>query len=371
MPIIQELDNLRLYKCTTRGYQLRWTSRTGDKIRHQVPADLQSKDKALQYAIDKSALVKHGLMEKSKKCKPLKDHVSQYYALLDKQVLNYQHNGKHGDKIRPARRECVKSHIKLHILPHLGDVPIDLIEPVDIFRLQEILRQKMLPQTVNPIIGTLSRMMKFFIVERLIRSNPCRDIDPLKKVDTEPRYTPYKHEVEKVLNHLDGWKKTMVMLAAGTGLRISEILALEWGNIKGDTISVEASAVKTNIGSPKTKHSRRKVRVDSRLKVRLQEMRLQSTSSFLFLNRNGRLFSSVDVLNRVLYPAIKKADVPQFGFHGLRRFYENELEAQGVMKDHIQRLMGHEIGSKVTDKHYRVVRQEEVLLDDYVIEVGV
>ena len=32
--------------------------------------------------------------------------------------------------------------------------------------------------------------------------------------------------------------------------------------------------------------------------------------------------------------------------------------------------MGHEIGSKVTDKHYRVVRQEDVLRDDYVIEVG-
>jgi integrase len=203
-------------------------------------------------------------------------------------------------------------------------------------------------------------MMKFFIKKGYIRSNPCRDIDPLKKVDTEPRYTPYKHEVEKVLNHLDGWKKTMVMLAAGSGLRISEILALEWDNIKGDTISVEASAVKTKIGTPKTKHSRRKVRVDKRLKLRLQEMRLQSTSSFLFLNSNGRLFSSVDVLNRVLYPAIAKADVPKFGFHGLRRFYENELEAQGVMKDHIQRLMGHEIGSKVTDKHYRVVRQERI-----------
>ena len=83
MPIITRLENLNLYKCTTRGYQLRWTSKDGDKIRHQVPADLQSKEKALQYAIDKSALVKHGLMKKNKKCKPLKEHLGQktYYMI--------------------------------------------------------------------------------------------------------------------------------------------------------------------------------------------------------------------------------------------------------------------------------------------------
>ena len=371
MPIITKLDNLTLYKCTTRGYQLRWTSKAGKKIRQQVPADLQSETQALRYAIEHDPLVKHGLLERDSKCKPLREHVTEYHAYLDKLVLNYQMNHKYDDKIRPARRERVKAEIRLHILPYLGDVPIDRIEPVDVGILRDKLKRRMKPQTINPVIGTLKRMMSFFIISGYIRFNPCSDIKALQKAKKEPRYTPYKHEVEKVLNHLDGWKKTMVMLAAGTGLRISEILALEWGNIQGDTISVEASAVKGNIGTPKNEYSQRKVRVDKRLKLRLQEMRLQSTSSFLFLNRNGRLFSSTDALNRVLYPSIKKADVPKFGFHGLRRFYENELESQQVMKDHIQKLMGHQIGSTVTDEHYRVVRQEEVLLDDYVIELGV
>ena len=228
MPIIHELESLNLYQCTTRGFQLRWTSKTGRKIRHQVPADLQTEVQAFRYARELDPLVKHGLLDRDNTCKSLKEHATEYYALLDEQVLNYKLGDKYADKIRPARRDCVVSHIKLHILPTLGDLPINMIEPVEIANLQDDLRQKMLPQTVNPIIGTLSRMMKFFIKKGYIRSNPCRDIDPLKKVDTEPRYTPYKHEVERVLNHLGGWKKTMVMLAAGSGLRISEILALEW-----------------------------------------------------------------------------------------------------------------------------------------------
>jgi hypothetical protein len=33
-------------------------------------------------------------------------------------------------------------------------------------------------------------------------------------------------------------------------------------------------------------------------------------------------------------------------------------------------LAGHVIGSEVTDKHYREVKQDDVLLDDYVVEVG-
>lgn len=368
MPTILKLSNLRLYQSSDRGFQLVWKDKkTNNLVRRQVPPDIIDPQ---AYAIKMNPLVGRGLLDIDKRNFTLARLAPEYYALLDEQVHNFQQGHKYADKIRPARRDCVRSHIRLHILPALGEQPIDRIEPIDIANLQDDLRQIMLPQTVNPVIGTLSRMMKFFVRRGYIDSNPCRDIDPLRAVKSDPRYTPSKEEVERVIAQCSGWKKTMVMLAASTGMRISEILALEWGNISGDTISIEAGVVKGNIGAPKTRESRRKLRVDARLKVRLSEMRLQSTGAFLFTNKNDRLFSSVDVLRRVLYPAVAKAGVQKFGFHGLRRFYENELEAQGVRKDHIQRLMGHEIGSKVTDKHYRVVRQEDVLRDDYVIEVG-
>ena len=101
MPIITRLENLNLYKCTTRGYQLRWKNKTGHKIRRQVPSEF-SEAQAIRYAIEQDPLVKHGLLDRDNSCKPLKDHAVEYYALLDEQVLNYKLGDKYADKIRPA-----------------------------------------------------------------------------------------------------------------------------------------------------------------------------------------------------------------------------------------------------------------------------
>ena len=126
---------------------------------------------------------------------------------------------------------------------------------------------------------------------------------------------------------------------------------------------MEKSVVFGHVGKPKNKTSKRKVRIDSKLKLRLNTMRLASTGDFLFTNSNNNLYTGTDATRQVLDKAIKKAGVQSFGWHGLRRFYENELEDQGMR-------MGHQIGSQVTDRHYRVVREEAVLTDDYVLSIG-
>lgn len=51
-------------------------------------------------------------------------------------------------------------------------------------------------------------------------------------------------------------------------------------------------------------------------------------------------------------PACIKAGVTPFGFHGLRRLVINTVLDHNVIKDHVQKLVGHSIGSRVTDRHY-------------------
>ena len=152
------------------------------------------------------------------------------------------------------------------------------------------------------------------------------------------------------------------------------MLALTWGDVQRGVVSVKSSAVDKEVLPTKTEESARSVRLSDRLKADLAELRLGrgvcQEDDFLFTNGNGRLYTSADALKLVLYPAQDKAGVQRFGWHGLRRFYINHLLDQNVMKDHVQKLVGHVIGSEVTDKHYRKVEQDAVLLDDYVVQIG-
>ena len=368
IPTAEPLKFCSLYWNEQRTqHELRWKDDTGKRKTLKVP----NNQDAEAFAFANDELIGAGFVNVSKKTQLLfKDFLPSYYAWLDRQVHNYQTGNKYGDKIKPARRKCVRSYIQNHILPELGEVPINQVSVGRVKRLQRELSQKMLPQTVNSVIGTLNQIMTMAIEEEVIEVNPVPSIKRLQAAPPEPRYTPVKEEVELILDHCEGWHKTLIMLAAGTGMRISEILALEWSCLRGNVISVKASAVKGYVGACKTADSVRRLQIDSRLKARLAELKLQSTGEFIFSTKDNKVLDGIDMLRQVLYPAIKRAGVPKFGFHGLRRFYCNELERQGVPKDFIQTKMGHAIGSATTGKHYRALRDEDHLKDDWIIEVG-
>jgi len=97
-------------------------------------------------------------------------------------------------------------------------------------------------------------------------------------------------------------------------------------------------------------------------------LRLKNGGDAVFRNGWNNLCQPTSAARKVLQPAQQKAGVQTFGWHGLRRWYRNHQEAQGVPLAHIQKLMGHAIGSAVTDRHYTVVRQDEVM--GYSVRVG-
>jgi len=110
------------------------------------------------------------------------------------------------------------------------------------------------------------------------------------------------------------------------------------------------------------------LKISAQTAIMLKELRVKSINRFVFANEKGRLLTSSDALNQALHPACKLAGVELFGWHGLRRLVINTLLDNNVMRDHVQKIVGHTIGSKVTDKHYREIDDEAVLRDDYVLK---
>ena len=350
-----------------RGYQIRFINPDGKDTKRKVPAG----ENEHVYAVQQNELFAQGDYGGKSNGITLDQAVVKYYSQLDEMVYREKTNAKYGNTMRPHRRNLIKGILRNHILPTLGSQSLQNIKPYQIKSLQTDLSKKMAPQVVNSYLAVLGSVFTMCYEKGWMETNPVSLIKRLQVKGFKKTHTPSKHEVEAVISAShDDWRRTMLMLAANTGMRTCEILALTWSAISGDIIKVERSAVLGNVGKPKNKTSKRKIRIDNKLKLRLNKMRLASTGDFLFTNSNGNLYSGTDVTRQVLDPAIKKAGVESFGWHGLRRFYENELEDQGMRKDHIQKLMGHQIGSQVTDRHYRVVREEAVLTDDYVLSIG-
>lgn len=369
------MENLRLIDDPARGMLVRFVDPTsGKEVKRKVPPGRDPID----YAKSQHELLGLGYSPVKQSGMKLSENIEKYYAELDRHVKNHVEGKNTADnKIRPKRRNIVKSHVKLHILPDLGEMRIDEIKAVHANRLQHKLKENLKGQSIKPVIQTLARMMRFFYHAGLIAHIPFHqeDIERLQNQVTNEARIPSKDEVEAVLCSFDKlWMEVMVRLAAETGMRISEITALTWGDLSRGVIAVERSSVDAQIDKTKSRAGMRQIPLGQKLVAQLAELKLgnsqASDADFLFTNRNGRLFGSSDALRSVLRPALSRAGVEKFGWRGLRRFYINELLDQNIMLNHVQKLVGHELGSNVTEKHYRRVKQQDVLKDEYVVSLG-
>ena len=359
---------LKLYLRERRGeqaYIIRYLDkRTNTEKMRQVPngsepfAWAQKQDIKLKY---------NGTLD-NEKSTLLVDLITLYKEEMDERVENFKNESKYGRRLRPKRRTTILVHINKHILPYFGNMDVEDITTQNVMKFQRNLEKHMSPQYANTIVGTLRRIFKFFRQESLVQHNPCVELEPLETRGSKERYTPTEEEVVAILNVTKlHWKKVMIKLAAANGMRISEILALRWDAIDGDKIHIRLSTDRGELGDTKTAGSNRTVRISDELKDDLAQLRAVSDSQWVFTNSKGNLFAATDVLRAVLHRACDSANVKKFGFHGLRRFYINKQLNEGKSKDHVQVLVGHKVGSDVTDKHYRQIRPEEVYGDEYII----
>jgi integrase len=370
MALLYTGKNLKLYHLPCgrggkEGHQIRYKDGNGKQVRKVAPATVDPYRWAKEMDNELNT-VQH--LDRSDHM--FGDVIKEYISELEERVENYKSDARYGEQLSPGTYKKWRVHLDKHIVPHFQKADLAKITPTKVLDFQTQLLKKIKPQTINDVVGTLSRSMSFFVVKEYIVANPCREIKKLQTKSVEQGYTPTPEEVHKVINGIDElWKKALVKLCAETGLRISEALALEWSSIRKDQLYVKQSVVQGVVGKTKTKGSERKIMMSSTLTSLLAEHRLRSTSKdFVFVNERGNLLSASDALKQVLKPACNAVNVREFGWHGLRRGYITQLFKKGVREDHVQTLAGHAPGSKVTRSIYNKVREEDVLIDDYVIE---
>ena len=141
------------------------------------------------------------------------------------------------------------------------------------------------------------------------------------------------------------------IVAATTGLRISEVLGLKWKDIDWKSLQMEVtrSVVDGIVGKCKTETSRRPVPIDEFTTAELLAWRRETAyaepEDWVFASEKvqGRMPPWSDtLLDRFLQPAAKRAGITKWvGFHTFRHTYSTLLKANGEDVKVVQELMRH------------------------------
>ena len=152
-------------------------------------------------------------------------------------------------------------------------------------------------------------------------------------------------------NSDDEQLRTLIILAAASGMRLGEILGLSIRNVSTDgcTIAVAEKAYAGDIEDfLKTKNGKRMVDLDSKVGEVLRKF-IGNRKGLVFATRTGKPLSQSNILKRQLHPLLEELDLPKCGAHAFRRYRTTWLRKQRTPEG----WMGH-AGQSITDGYDRV-----------------
>jgi integrase len=158
-------------------------------------------------------------------------------------------------------------------------------------------------------------------------------------------------EINAVLAELEDPCRTVVHVAAVTGLRISELLALKWEDIDldGQEIRPVRAIVDNIVGELKTEASGKPVPIDVALAEALIDWRgvcpYNQDTDYVFGSpemKGTQPYSPDSMRAKILKPAAARAGIGKvIGWHSFRRTYATLLQSDGAAVKTTQDLLRH------------------------------
>jgi integrase len=271
--------------------------------------------------------------------------------------------------------------VNAHLVPALGSRRLDEITPKDVSDFVVAKKKAGLKTaTVNGIKNCLGAMFKRAIhPDGYIKDNPARGVEVPRRPDEEgPKEAdPFDFDERDILEAT--FKQDfpayypMIVCAFRTGLRPGELIALQWGDIQWPgrlpdgrvmpgTLTVRRNMTTNRVTTPKSKTSRREVRMTSGLVEVLEKHRrdvIEKTlrkgwgevPEWVFPAEEGGHIHYARFLTKVWNKAMTKSKLRRRTPHDCRHTYASLRLAQGHPLAEVSKEMGH-ASADVTFKTY-------------------
>lgn len=230
----------------------------------------------------------------------------------------------------------------------------------------------------------ISSMLTTAVQWQLITSNPAERVKA-PKIDKRPVSHYDDEQTKALLNAIDTEEpkyKAMVMLDVFSGLRLGELMGLNWTDINFENNSIEitkASQYLTGKGTfekkPKNEASVRKISIPTPVMSLLKEYRkwwleqkikcgdLWQNSDRLFVTWDGRPMFTYTLTN--WFPEfLQRHNLPKITPHGLRHTMASLLGSQGMEVSAISKRLGHARISTTLDIYTHVFKKADTAASD-------
>lgn len=256
--------------------------------------------------------------------------------------------------IRATTYASYETTIRLHISPHIGGLPLQKVTPAHVQGLYtELERLGRSCYILRLVHVTLRRAFKLAVKWGITLRNVCDAVTPTR-IDRR-EIAPLTMEQSTTLLHAatDDRFHALYALALATGMRLGELLALQWEDVdlKAATISVRRTLVdlkgQVYLAETKTKRSRRSIKLPVEAVEALQEHRKRmmveglAGCTFVFCTPSGGPVRRAAFHKNKFKPLLASAGLPEIRFHDLRHTSATLMLAAGVHPKVMQERLGH------------------------------
>jgi integrase len=266
-------------------------------------------------------------------------HAITVGALIDRFMAEYVPKW-----CRPNTQRNYQNLFKNHVRPRWG---ADLVANVKTMAVEDWLEShpgsRQVKSHVRNLMHTLFQSaIRWEIIER----NPVDLVRQSRKRLKVPRVlTP--EEFKALLGQLAEPYKAMVTTITCLGLRVSELLGLQWGDFDFDNLAVkiQRSVVEGQIYPTKTEASEGTLPLAPELAATLLAHRARTDhkadSDFVFAGETGKPRWKDCILADYIKPAALKAKIGNIGWHAFRHTYSTLLHAHGAAPAVQKELLRH------------------------------
>ena len=276
---------------------------------------------------------------------------------------------------RPATQRTYEGYIRLYLHPRLGSIPLNKVTTSDIQQMctwmmtEARLDQKngdsgLSDSQVINCYSLCDRVLEKAVAEKLIVRNPAKGCKLPPNRPNEMKVLS-REDMQKVLiqakeeNYYE-----LFLLEFATGLRLGELMALQWDDVNLVTgelrINKQVNLVgsKLVISEPKTKAAVRTLILPPSVRKVLAEYKTRVNSRWLFPSpKKDDLPIIPSAVSRRLHTLLEHAGCEQVRFHDLRHTFATNALAHGMDIKTLSTILGH-VSSATTLNTYSHVTDE-------------
>ena len=264
--------------------------------------------------------------------------------------------------IRPSTMNYYHRNIEQHIIPAIGDIPLNKLTTRDLQklyndlqsngRLRKVQRKKepgLSNSTVRGIHMMLHNALDRAVKEKLILSNPTENCI-IPKIEKQEMKILHPDHISAYLDAAEQrGALPMFYLELVSGLRKGELVALQWSDLDeaNCTISVSKQASWDTEGNlilsqPKTGNSIREVSIpQDAVELPKQEHTKHPDNPYMFPSPiTGEMYYPDSIVN-LHKKILKDAGLPHIRFHDLRHTFATLALQNGVDVKTVSSMLGH------------------------------